>query len=387
MLIDFSIENFRSIKDKITFSLETVGGMKRLSKNITKSSPPLIKSAVIYGANASGKSNLIKGLFFIWQMVATSYGFNAYSKIPRIPYKFDKNSIKNPSKFEINFIHNNIKYRYGFSCTEEKITEEYLYYSPKGKESLIFKRDKKNQFVFKPDIPKQKLFEKQTTPNVLYVSRATQLGYEKTKEVFEFFLNSLIININPTWRQYTLKNAYENPELRREITNILQKSDFGGISEILIKKEREDNIYDIKFIHNVNDRKISLDSSEESAGTQKTLDMLGPLLDILEKGHIAIIDELETSLHPEIARFIIKLFSSKHNKKNAQLIFSTHNVALLDSELFRKDQVYFCEKELNKTTKLISLSEFDIRQDANFEKAYREGRLGAVPFIDKTYMD
>lgn len=404
MLIDFSIENFTSIKDKITFSLESTAS-KKLSKNIIENSPSLVKKAMILGANASGKSNLIKGIGFIRYMVTTSNQFNIDNKIPTIPYKFDKKSIKNPSKFEVNFVYDEIRYRYGFSCTDKEITEEYLYYWIKNKEILIFKRNEKNMFRFRKDSARQKKYSSQTIPNVLYVSRATQLGNEKTKPVYEFFSHYLIINTNLSWHQYTLESMSNNPKIKEEIINILKKSDFGGINDIVVKKEKSQikeitfgigkenpkiidsvgDVLDVKFVHKINDEQVSLNLYEESAGTIKTLDLLGPFLDILENGRVVIIDELESSLHPEISNFLVKLFTSKHNKKNAQLIFTTHNTSFLDNKLFRKDQVHFCEKKPNNATELISLSDFDIRQDADFEKAYKEGRFGGVPFIDETY--
>lgn len=414
MLIDFSVENFTSIKEKITFSLKSTSG-KKLSKNIINNSsssfPSLVKNAIVFGANASGKSNLIKSLFFIWEMVITSHQFNINTKIPRLPYKFDDKTMEKPSKFDINFIYNNIRYNYGFSCTDNKFTEEYLYQIVNNKRKLIFKRDKMNHFRFGKDSVKQKKYANQTIPNVLYVSRATQLGNEKTKPVFEFFSNSLHINSNPnlpSWRNYTLKRIYDQPEMMGKVVNLLQKFDFGGITDITIDREQSpikqitftgkdsmpsnimesiEDTYGIKFIHKINGKLIKLELTEESSGTIKTFDLLGHILDTLEKGNILVVDELDSSLHPEVSQFILKLFTSQHNKNNAQLIFTTHNTSFLDSSLLRKDQIYFCEKEPNKATELHSMSDFDIRQDANFEKSYKEGRFGSVPFIDRSYID
>lgn len=407
MIIDFSIENYLSIREKVIFSMEASGSNK-LSKGVinTKNKIRLVKSMAIYGANASGKSNLMKGLLFMWNMIVNSHKFNVGEKIPRIPFKLDEASAKKPSKFEINFIQKGVRYKYGFSCNEEEVIEEYLYYWPKGKKSLIFKRDKKNHFVFNTDETQQKRIEKQTILNTLYVSRATQLGFEKTKLVYEFFKKNLVIYISySNLYERTVNSIYENQKLRNKIIEFLQRADFGGINDIIIKKAKgkvreikfdvrgvsqrdlEDDILDIKFIHKVKNQDIPLDMMEESLGTQKTFAMLGLLFDILEKGKVAFIDEIDSSLHPKIAQFLVKLFSSRHNKRNAQLIFITHTPALLNNEMFRRDQFYFCEKEPNKSTKLTSLIDYDIRQDADFEKAYSQGRLGANPFIDETYVE
>jgi len=405
MIINFSIENYLSIKDKIVFNLEASGGNK-LTKNLIKlNDKRLVKNVAIYGANASGKSNLIKGLFFMWKMITNSHNFNVGDKIPRVPFKLDTTSQKNPSRFEINLIQEGIRYKYGFSCDEESFIEEYLYYWPKGKEALIFKRNK-DKFVFKTQSSKQKLFSKQTLPNVLYLSRATQLGFEKTKPVYQFFTENLVININhPIWHDYTVNSIYKSVKLKDKIIEVLQRTDFGGINDVSIQKEKgkvkeikfdlqgvsqrdlENEILDIKFIHKVKGKEVSLNLAEESLGTQKTFSMLGPLFDILDKGKVAVIDEIDSSLHPKIALFLIQLFSSRHNKRNAQLIFTTHNTSLLRNELFRKDQFYFCEKEPNKSTIITSLRDYDLRQDADFERAYMQGRLGANPFIDETYLE
>ena len=409
MIINFTVENYLSIKNKVLFNLEASGSNK-LSRNIIRlEDRKLLRNIAIYGANASGKSNLIKSLFFMWKMVVHSHKFNIGDKIPCIPFKLDTESYKKPSKFEITFIQDNIKYKYGFSCNEKEFVEEYLYYWPKGKESLIFKREKGNKFIFKNWKKQQKIISEQTIPNTLYLSRATQLGLEITKPIFQFFVENLVITTGgpPAWHEYTVNSIHENKKLKEKIIDVLKRTDFGGIDDISVKKEKgkvqeikfdlqssgvsqrelENYILNVKFIHRIKGKDISLNYGEESLGTQKTFSMLGPIFDILEKGKVAIIDEIDSSLHPKIALFLVQLFNSRHNKKNAQLIFTTHNPSLLRNDLFRKDQFYFCEKEPNKSTKITLLKDYDIRQETDFEKAYLEGRLGANPFIDETYLE
>src|SRR3989344_2614086 len=181
MIIEISIENFLSIKEKVKISLDS-SGSKKLLHNLIKinGKEKLLKSVVLYGANASGKSNLIKSIFFMWSMVKDSHKFNVDSKIPRIPFKLDESSLDKPSKFEMIFIHKNVRYKYGFSCNNEKIVDEYLFYWPQGREALIFKRKNTNKYTFNIDKKQQKLLESQMNDNALYLSRATQLGYEKT---------------------------------------------------------------------------------------------------------------------------------------------------------------------------------------------------------------
>jgi len=235
------------------------------------------------------------------------------------------------------------------------------------------------------------------------------LKYLKTRDPY-LFISNLVININPSWVNYTIRKLHEDPELKTKILEIMKKADFGGIENIKIKKESKpiqkvnfnvnqknessiqignsiDDFFEVEFTHkDENGKNVNFDIKEESDGTNKTLAMLGPLFDIMENGKVAFIDEFDSSLHPKITRLLIMLFHSDKNKKNGQLIFTTHDTTLLDNELFRIDQIYFCSKEPNKNTKLSSLLDYDIRQVIDFERAYLNGRVGGVPFIDETLL-
>lgn len=380
---------------------------KKIPQNLIEVSDNerLLKSIIIYGANSSGKSNLIKAVFFMWNMIVHSHNFNVNTKIPVTPFKLDETSRKNPSNFEIKFIHKDRKYRYGFSCDSSKIIEEYLFDISTNKQKSVFERKKTKDFYFKTDEKQQELIKQQTIENTLYLSRATQLGYDKTRDVYEFFTKNLVININPEWQNHTIKSIHENSSFKGKIIEILKKADFGGIENIIVKREKVpckqfrfnifgdnsfeardvvDDKYDVKVMHRTkNGRIVYFDLNEESSGTIKTLMILGPLLDIMENGKIAFIDELELNLHPEITRLLVRLFNSNKNK-NAQLILTTHDTTLLDNELFRRDQVYLCSKEPNSYTELSSLLDYDIRQETDFERAYLNGRFGGVPIIDET---
>jgi len=411
MIIEVSIQNFLSIKEKLTLSLDS-SASKRLEENvITVGNDNILKSVAIYGANASGKSNIIKAVHFLWFMVKNSNTFNVDTIIPRIPFKLDEDYAKKPSEFEIIFIQNNVKYRYGFSCTNEGIVKEYLYSWPKGKESLIFSRDetKKERYKFNKDPSKQKAIERQMTNKTLYLSRATALGYDKTKPAYEYVVDTIVVNVfNPGWPEFTAKKSYEDPKIRERVIEILKSADFGGIVDIHpekhkgkrlnieMKQEKEemtfnpnitdDDIYEFKFVHQTKQGKnVEFLMGEESAGTIKTIMMLGPLFEILAQGKTAFIDELELSLHPNIVKFIVKMFNNKNNT-NAQLIFTTHSTILLDNEIFRRDQIYICSKKPNQHTILRSLVDFDLREDADFERAYLNGRVGGIPFIDETIL-
>ena len=417
MIVQISIENYLSIKDRIVLSLDS-SASKKLPQNTIRISDKekLLKSAVIYGPNASGKSNIIKSIEFVKKMVKVSHQFNVNDKIPWNPYRLDEKSSKKPSKFEILFIQNKIKYKYGFSCNDKKITEEYLYYWPSGRESLIFRRSSGNRFRFTADKTQQNLIKRQIRDNTLYLSRATQLGYEKIKDAYSFFDREIIIKKRHYWECHHYledlsQKIYENQNIKNKLIEVLQKADFGGINDIKINRtrrrlgyrearlinmnkfakqtNRNAHEYEIKFVHKkTGGRYVEFNVYEESTGTIKTLHLLGHFFEILKRGKTLVIDELESSLHPAITTFLVKLFNSKeHNRRNAQLIFTTHDTTLLNPELLRRDQIYICSKRPNKHTVLTSLLDFDIREDSDFKSAYLSGRVGGVPYIDETFVD
>lgn len=418
MIIEFSVENFRSFKDRVTFNMDS-SSSKKFSQNLINldGGNNLLKSAVIYGANSAGKSNLIKAIDFMKGMVMNSHTFTVNSKIPFVvPFKLSKATQNKPSKFELIFLFGGKTYRYGFSCNSTKVFEEYLFEKSTKKEKLVFSRDNTKKFKFGIDAEKQELYQSQTIDNTLYISRATQLGYDKTKNIYDYFSENIIVNLNLTnvntsnCIDYTLDKIKDDSKFKDKILDILMKADFGGIENILITKQKvpvkkvtfsfsnvdpdfestdgfDDIIYKVQTIHRTDDGIIVyFDLNDESEGTKKTLFILGPLLNIMEEDKVLFIDELDSSLHPEITRMIVKLFNSKQNK-SGQLIFTTHDTTLLDNELFRKDQIYFCSKDQNHFTTLSSLLDYDIRQDIDFERAYLNGRIGGVPFIDETLYD
>ena len=424
MITEISVENYLSIKDKITLSLESGSG-KKLMNNLIEipedKKQKLIKTAAIYGPNASGKSNILKSVFFIKNMVQHSHKFNVEVKIPRDPFKLEEESLKKPSKFEIIFIHSKIKYKYGFSCDENKFIEEYLYHWPNGKESKIFHRKNSTDFEFnKKNDKEQQTLKSQTSDNVLYLSRATQLRNKDTKDAYKFIVNLDFIIYRDTTDlvERTAEKIHENKKSKKEIIERLQKADFGILDIDVTKKsqdkerlqrfiewnvetrgmvdpemikelEEEEKFYDIKFIHKTKEGKpINFGPHKESNGTMNMFALIGPIHEILETGKILFIDELELSLHPNIVEILIKLFHSKKwNSKNAQLIFTTHNTNLLNNEIFRKDQIYICSKNKENSTELNSYVDYDISEDSDFEKAYLNGRVGGLPFIDESGLD
>ena len=415
MLIEFNVQNFRSIKKEVTLSL-VASPDRSLDNNLIETDllrDNLLRSAVIYGANASGKSNVILAFSILKNLVERSNTFQKGTKINFFPFKLDKKYLSKPSKFEVVFIKNNIKYIYGVSFNSEKIIDEYLYYYPEGRKALIFERKDTNNYRFTIDRKKQKFISEKTLDNVLYLSNSTQLNYDKTSEAFDWFKDNLgIIGVadHPGLIRYTINKLNEDVKMKEFILKALIEADLGinnlfasfeviSIDELPIQireqfktiiSDSEQNLekLDITTIHKVldeigNENYVEFDFEEESEGTKRLFSLIGLWIDSLNNGRVLVVDELDTKLHHLLNVFLIKLFNDPtQNKNNAQLIFTTHNTNLLDQDIFRRDQIWFTEKNPSQgSTDLYSLIEFSPRKDKNIQKGYLSGRYGAIPFI------
>lgn len=413
MLIEFNVENFRSIKKKVTLSMVATKDPS-LENNLIKTNvlkkDSLLRSAVIYGANASGKTNVLLALNLLDRIVRTSHKYQKGDKIPFEPFKLDKRYLTKPTKLDVTFIKEGIKYVYGVSFNSEKIITEYLHYYPNGRKTIIFERKKTDEYKFTIDKKEQKFIAERTLENVSYLSKATQENYKVTLAAFEWFKDDLMIigamdHLKLT--EFTVRSLTKDKKWKKLILKALLVADV-GIEDVLaeFKKRPIDEVMDMSpklktelltFIMNVGG-KTEVESmriqtvhkgvvfnfdKEESEGTKRMFSLIGPWIDALEKGGILVVDELDTKLHHLLNVFLIKLFHDPtQNKNNAQLIFTTHNTNLLDQDLFRRDQLWFTEKNYETgSTDLYSLVEYSPRKDKNIERGYLAGRYGALPFI------
>ncbi|WP_298916807.1 ATP/GTP-binding protein [uncultured Nostoc sp.] len=417
MLIEFSVGNYRSFKEQVTFSMvaaNLVAKDKKLDENNVfevDNDLKLLKSAAIYGANASGKSNLATALNFMkWFMINSSKETQSTEKIDVEQFKLSTETEGKPSFFEIVFLMNGKRYRYGFEATIDKVVSEWLFYVPKLKETKLFERklDKISiSKTYKADGIQQK-----TRRNALFLSVSAQFNVQIAEKILDWLTNTvaLISALNDRgYRGYTVSCLMDN-ENRDEILQLLKKLDLGFSdikveeSEInadslpkelpdeiknLILKNVEGKISSVQTIHQKFDGKGNPISTEifnldeqESEGTQKVFSLAGPLVDTLKNGQVLIIDEFDARIHPLISRAIVELFNSNEtNPNNAQLIFMTHDTNLLNNKLFRRDQIWFTEKNRYGATDLYSLAEYKIPDDASFESDYIQGRYGAIPYI------
>jgi len=389
MILEFSIENFYSFKYKVTFSMVGSSSDVLPSNYMTVGDNKILKCAAIYGANASGKSNIFKVLNDVVMMLRSSNSSDYSDNLAIVPFAFN-NEIK-PSKFEIRFIYEDIRYIYGFSATKKAIEEEYLYYFPNGKETKIFYRKNDNYTFTVREAKELKMLVNKNTSNKFFLATATNWNYEKTRPAYLFLTKHIVVwqNIS-NLNNLALKKYYEDKELKDFALEFLKKA-YINITDFRV--ERVDDIKTIgdKFIFNFNDYHVyfkhanmekDLYIENESLGTKVFFYLLPFLKSAFNNSEVLIVDELDRSLHPFLVEYIISLFNDcELNKNGSQLIFNTHDTNLLNLNLFRKDQIWFTEKNENAVSDLYSLSDFAIRKNENIEKGYMLGRYGAIPLI------
>ncbi|EDM26134.1 abortive infection protein, putative [Lentisphaera araneosa HTCC2155] len=407
MLLSFTVGNFCSIKEPVTLDMQSMGQVSELKDNVIVSGQnKLLRSTVIYGANGSGKSNVIEAMSFCKNYVRDSIRNQEGDKVKDlVPFLLGDEKGEDPSFFEVEFLIGTSKYRYGFELNRESIVGEWLYVLPekKRKERELFVRDNEIIEVSK-SFKEGKDLEDKTRDNALFLSVCAQFNGAVSKEVLTFFRNfNVISGINDdNYSGYT-SSFIENDSNRKLVLDSLNQIGLGieTIVDEELTEERlphdlpekiKQHLLETKVLFFERSRyddkgkkcgsvKIPL-SGGESAGTQKYFHLMGPLHDTLTNGKVLVIDELDARLHPKLTLNIIRMFHDPQiNNKGAQLIFATHDTNLLASRQFRRDQIYFTEKNNISATELYSLAEVKVRKDASFEKDYLIGRYGAIPFM------
>ena len=411
MLIEFSITNFLSFKEKTTFSMIASSDSTLEDNYINTGNEKLLKMTAIYGANASGKTNLFKILAIISNMIRTSNFNTPNVMLPIVPFKLDKETVNKPSEFEIKFLAGNIRYIYGFKADAINIYNEYLKYYPNGRPVNIFERNNINEYVFNAtDERFLNDIKEKNTSNKFFITTATNWNFEKTRPAFEFLTDKIGVVLSHEQMSNYSYNMYFNDSdksLEKFALKFLEKADF-NIKGYKVTQEKmtDDQIntmpdiikpffstnapfFRVNTTHSANGNNYEFDISEESLGTQVIFSFIPVIKDVIDNGKVILIDEFDKSLHPFIVRYIAELFNDPElNKKNAQLIFNTHDTNLLDLELLRRDQIWFTEKnpEDGQST-LYALDDFSVRKSENVEKGYLLGRYGAIPFIVNNFDD
>lgn len=420
MLVQFSVDNYRSIKDKIIFSMITASKDKERCFKVRNYE--LLSSAVIYGANASGKSNLLKAMSFMKNVVLNKMKvIQSTDTLPHDPFKLNISTQDASSTFEIIFFIDMTKYRYGFEMDTTTVYAEWLYADEKGKEAKLFYREMDDEEYVNPSFKEgYQFFDKKNnkisiSKNQLFLWKCDQNDGEISKSILNWFKHFNIINgvEHDGYINYTMQQM-EDVNFRKEIIKFVKTADI-GIEDIILEKNdipkemleklplpdelRQQLLedgglkqVDINTYHTKYDEKNSVIGKEvfelddeESLGTRKFFKMSAPILNTLREGKILMIDELDASLHPMLTMHLIKLFHDPAvNTKNAQLIFATHDTNLLKPHLFRRDQIWFTEKDNYGASHISSLAEFkNVRKDEDFEKQYIQGKYGAIPYLGK----
>lgn len=420
MLIEFSAENYRSLKDRQTLTMAKASGDELADTNTFRveasNTFELLRSAAIYGPNAGGKTNLLNAMGAMKDIVVNSAKEKqSGDSLAVVPFRLCSQTLTAPSEFEIHFIVDNVRYQYGFTATASKVHEEWLFAYPKGRAQKWVERQWNEQLEdYEWSLGKQlhgekQLWQKSTRDNALFLSTAVQLNSKQLQPIYNWFKQKLRLGgvggWAPTYSASLCKD--DNKREKQQIVEFLKAADLGiddifveakpfdtssipdsvgeELKEKLLKDLKGKEFLDIKTVHKTEEGEtVVFDMGEdESDGTQRLFGFAGPWIDSLNNGYVIFIDELHDNLHPRLVQFLVELFHSpKTNPNNAQLIFTTHETSILNQSVFRRDQIWFCDKLDNKSSSLYPLSDFSPRKGReNLELAYLSGRYGALPFV------
>ncbi len=415
MLIEFRVKNFRSFRDEQVLSLVASAQKPQLETHAIatglKAAPHVLKSAVIYGPNAGGKSNFIKALQFMRGVVLESAKLRSDQTFDRLqPFRLDPASASQPTEFEVTFLLDGVRYQYGFAMTTQRIVREELLVYRAFKPQRWFSRrldeaTGRDTYEFGPALKGAKaVWESATRPNALFLSTAENLNSDALRTVVGWFASRLVIfnEFNTLVPQFSVEMLKQAPG-KQAILEVLQAADT-SIADIEVSTPRqmmvhqinfdlasgkreetfgEQPVDELKFHHRTPDGAAVFELADESSGTRNLLFLIGPVLDILAKRCTLVVDELDTSLHTLLVRALVRLFHEPDaNTGGAQLIFSTHDTALLDAYgLFRRDQIWFVEKDAHQRSTLYPLLDFSPRKAEALERGYLQGRYGALPML------
>jgi hypothetical protein len=419
MLIEFSVTNYRSILERQTLNMAASSYFKEYESINTfvpeqdDSVPRLLRSSVLYGPNASGKSTLIQALQFVkGQVLGSQKESQAGDEIDVVPFKLTAESRTADSEFEITFVERGVRYEYGFRCNRMRFTEEWLFAYPLGRPQKWFHRvfdaqEGKDVYKFSTSFlggRQRQGWATQTRPNALFFSTAIQLNNEQLKPAFDWFKLRLQVfdSVRGLSSGDTMQRCNKDED-RVRVVEFMNSADL-SISDIQLKETvftadalpkgmpaaiKDEFLKDMagkkfvepRFFHRDVDTQapVEFDEDEESDGTRALFAFAGPWLDVLENERVLVVDELDTSLHPLLVHHLVKRLH--HAGTKAQLIFTTHDTTLLSQKLLRRDQVWFMEKDARSATRLYPLSDFSPRDNEAVERGYLNGRYGGIPFL------
>ncbi len=379
MVLEIRLSNMFSFRDEVTLDLQAAKIQTKKARELegnlfSVDGEQMLKSVALFGANASGKSNVIKAIRACVNMVRSSHNYNVDTKFAISPFKFEDYANK-PNSFYIRFLLNGVEYEYSFSFMHDEIITETLYYYPNGRKSLVFSRDesrgteKKDIYEFKTVIKRPFDVADNTSKKTLYISRASQMDREIAQKIFLFFCNDIVLDYQVA-NIDSLDNLFK--ERKEQMLEVLRTAD----SDIIDFKIQNNAI---TTFHRTNPSVAFDFETEESEGTKTLFRMMVRMIGIIHEGKMLLVDEIDNSLHTQLVEFVIGMFN---HSDHAQLIYTTHNTHLLNTDFQRRDQVYFVNKREDGSSDLYSLFDFkDFRDTLDMEKAYLQGRFDAIPYI------
>jgi AAA15 family ATPase/GTPase len=413
MLVEFRVKNFRSIRDDLCLSMVASKDKEKVATNTVETGIPsiqtLLRSAVVYGPNASGKSALVNAMQFAQAIVATSATLKPDQPLPYTPFKLDSATVTQPSEFEFTFILDKVRYQYGFALLPGRIAEEWLYVYKTAKPQTWFERkgpaDSVQIYSFGSSLVGQrKVWQVATRSNALFLSTAVQLNSDSLRPIYDWITSQLVIFAAGTQPMFDFStNRAATDDGKKMLVDFLNAADI-GISDLSTRVQKQ-HIVNLEMnesgpLHTVSEREVRVplfmhrtakasavfQMEEESTGTQRLFAFAAPIIDALKVGRVVVADGLDGSLHSHITRFLVQLFhrpASGHSA--AQLIFTTHDTSLLDADVFRRDQIWFMEKGHDQVSTIVPLSEFSPRKNEALERGYLAGRYGALPMIEDSH--
>ena len=409
MLLRFGVSNHLSIRDSQELSFVPSSLKDESAGLIDCPAAPngsLLPAAVIYGPNASGKSNLIDAIHTMrWMVLTSQTKGEPDGGVPRSPFKLDPASSQKPSRFDIDFVVDGVRHHYGFKASSKAFESEWLYAFPKSQRRTLFEREG-DTFNFGRGLKGQNNdIAGLTRPNSLYVSAAAQNNHEQLSRIFGFFRSMLGVR-GVAVDSEMASDQLTNQGMDSRVIDFLQKMNTGVVDyrrketefseevraasqEIFaavkrlsgdVEMDLGDKLVTIELAHHGRDGEpVYLELDRESAGTRRLLVVLVLAYKALDHGRPFCVDEFDASLHTQASAAVLKLFCSPEtNPKGAQLIATTHNTNLLKPSVLRRDQVWFTEKDSEGATRLYPLTDFLTRKSDNFERGYLQGRYGAV---------
>jgi predicted ATPase len=410
MLLRFCVENYRSIwkEQELSMIAGPIADMPEVVRRRESIREGVLPVVAIYGANASGKTNVLRALQFMASAVKFSHmQWPASGPTRREPFAFSETAHETPSKFIVDIEVESQPFQYGFELGPQEVVREWLFAYPHGRKQTWFNRRQGAPISFSSNMPGEKnRIAALTRPNSLFLSAAAQNNQAALMPIFKWFsVLSSLAGFERMAMTHLTTQMCSSEQFKNALLQLLSAADFGITGVMLGEKDWPEDVERlvqamqhivapdiqepilpdkqtrVQFEHRVGPKTIELNFDDESDGTKAYFSMLGPILTTLGNGGVLCIDELDSSLHPILAKGLISLFNHpSSNPRGAQLVFNTHDTNLLDADVLRRDQVWFTEKDDQSATHLYPLSDFKPRRGENLQRGYLQGRYGAIPF-------